>query len=118
MATPRTIICGICEAQYITKHAEQWCTECDEDLCSNCENKFHKISKATRDHDVISIENYHKLPSPENKGVILYVFAIFHSICYFMSCELSLFSTQYKLHVVLILRSDICCISRGIVLFS
>jgi hypothetical protein len=64
MATPRIIICGICEAQYITKHAEQWYTECDEGLFFDCENKLHKISKATRDHGVISIENYHKLPSP------------------------------------------------------
>ena len=63
MATSRTIICGICEAQYITKHADQWCPQCDEGLCSDCENNFHKISKATKDHGVISIENYHKLPS-------------------------------------------------------
>jgi gas vesicle protein len=63
MATSRTILCGICEAQYVTKHADQWCPECDEGLCSDCENNFHKISKATRDHGVISIKNYHKLPS-------------------------------------------------------
>jgi hypothetical protein len=63
MATSRTIICGICEAQYITKHADQWCPECNEGLCSECENNFHNISKATREHGVISIENYHKLPS-------------------------------------------------------
>ena len=62
MATSRNILCGICEAQYI-KHAYQWCFECDEGLCSDCENNFHKIAKVTRNHDVISIENYHKLPS-------------------------------------------------------
>jgi hypothetical protein len=63
MATSRTILCGICDAQYITKHADQWCPECDEGLCSECENNFHKVSKATKDHGLISIENYHKLPS-------------------------------------------------------
>ena len=63
MATSGTMLCGICEAQYITKHADQWCHECDEGLCSECENNFHKISKATRDHGVISIDNYHQLPS-------------------------------------------------------
>jgi len=63
MAILRTIICGICEAQYITKPADQWCPECVEGLCSDCENNFHKIPKATRDYGVISIENYHKLPS-------------------------------------------------------
>ena len=62
MATSRNILCGICEAQHITKYADQWCPECDEGLCSDCEN-HHKVSKATRNHDVISIDNYHKLPS-------------------------------------------------------
>ena len=62
MATSRDILCGICEAQHITKYADQWCPECDEGLCSDCEN-HHKISKASRHHGVISIENYHKLPS-------------------------------------------------------
>jgi hypothetical protein len=35
-------------------------------LCSDCEN-HHKISKASRHHGVISIENYHKLPSSISK---------------------------------------------------
>jgi hypothetical protein len=63
MATSRDILCGICEAQHITKYADHWCPECDEGLCSDCETHFHKISKATRNHGIISIENYHKLPS-------------------------------------------------------
>jgi hypothetical protein len=63
MAITGTMICGICEAQYITKYEDQWCPEYDEGLCSGCENNFHESSKATRDHGVISIENYHKLPS-------------------------------------------------------
>ena len=62
MATSRNILCGICEAQHITKYADQWCPECDEGLCSDCE-KHHKVSKATRNHGVIFTENYHKLPS-------------------------------------------------------
>jgi hypothetical protein len=62
MATSRHIICGICEAQHITNYADQWCPECDEGLCSDCEN-HHKVAKASRNHCVISIENYHKLPS-------------------------------------------------------
>jgi hypothetical protein len=49
-------------AQYITKYADQWCLECYDGLCSDCEN-HHKISKSSRNHGVISIENYHKLPS-------------------------------------------------------
>ena len=62
MAASRHILCGICEAQHITKYADQWCPECDEGLCSDCEN-HHKVSKASRNHGVISIENYLKLPS-------------------------------------------------------
>ena len=62
MATSRNILCGICEAQHMTKYADQWCPECDEGLCFECE-KHHKVSKATRNHGVITIENYHKLPS-------------------------------------------------------
>jgi hypothetical protein len=63
MATSRDILCGICEAKHITKHADHWCSECDEGLCADCETDFHKISKATRNHGIISIENYKKLPS-------------------------------------------------------
>jgi hypothetical protein len=62
MATSRDILCDICEAQYITKHADHWCPECDEGLCAACEN-HHKISRGTRNHGIISIENYQKLPS-------------------------------------------------------
>ena len=29
MATSRNILCGICEAQHITKYADQWCPECE-----------------------------------------------------------------------------------------
>jgi hypothetical protein len=58
----RNILCGICEAQHITKYADHWCPECDENLCSDCQN-HHNISRASRNHGVISIENYHQLPS-------------------------------------------------------
>ena len=62
MATSRNILCGICEAQHMTILADQWCPECDEGLCFECGN-HHKVSKATRNHGVITIENFHKLPS-------------------------------------------------------
>ena len=56
MATSRDILCGICEAQHITKYADHWCPECDEGLCAACEN-HHNILKGTRNHSIISIEN-------------------------------------------------------------
>jgi len=62
MAASRNILCGICEVQHITNDADQWCPECYEGLCSDCE-KYHTISKASRNHGVISIDNYHRLPS-------------------------------------------------------
>jgi hypothetical protein len=62
MATSRDILCGICEAQHVTKYADHWCPECDEGLCATYEN-HHKLSKGTRNHGIILIENYQKLPS-------------------------------------------------------
>ena len=56
MATSRTILCGICEAQHITKYADQWCPECYEGLYCDCE-KYHKVSKSSRNHGVVPIEN-------------------------------------------------------------
>jgi hypothetical protein len=55
------ILCAICEPQHITKCADHWCPECEEGLCSECQ-KHHSLSKATRTHGIISIENYKKLP--------------------------------------------------------
>jgi hypothetical protein len=55
------ILCGICESQHIKKCASNWCPECEEGLCSECQ-KHHSLSKGTRTHDIISIENYKKLP--------------------------------------------------------
>jgi hypothetical protein len=52
MATSRNILCGICEAHHITNYADQFCPECDEGLCSECEN-HHKVSKSSRNHGVI-----------------------------------------------------------------
>ena len=43
----------------------------------------------------------------ENTDIIIYVLAINHFVCYSMSGELSLFSTQCQLHLVIILRSNL-----------
>ena len=55
------ILCGICESQHIAKCADHWCPECEEGLCSECQ-KHHSLSKASKTHGIISIENYKKLP--------------------------------------------------------
>ncbi|XP_076101028.1 uncharacterized protein LOC143070739 [Mytilus galloprovincialis] len=61
MATSDDIVCGVCEVAHITKDAEYWCPECEQGLCSNC-LKYHNALKSSRNHGVISIDNYKQLP--------------------------------------------------------
>ncbi|CAC5413521.1 unnamed protein product [Mytilus coruscus] len=61
MATNWTI-CGTCDFRHITKPSVFWCSECDEGLCHEC-TEHHSISKATRGHSTVSIDEYKKLPS-------------------------------------------------------
>ncbi|CAC5370431.1 unnamed protein product [Mytilus coruscus] len=60
MDTPAKVFCGICDAQHITKTVDFWCPECDDGLCTECKS-HHSFSKASRHHDVISIEDFKKL---------------------------------------------------------
>ena len=68
MATSSDVLCSICEAQHTIKNADNWCPECEEGLCSEC-LKHHNVSKYTKSHEVISIENYHKIPQSVSKIV-------------------------------------------------
>ncbi|CAG2249046.1 unnamed protein product [Mytilus edulis] len=61
MAASNVILCGICDAQHTSNVADYWCPECDEGLCSTCKN-HHGVSKASRQHGIISIDDYKKLP--------------------------------------------------------
>ncbi|VDI43859.1 tripartite motif-containing protein 2/3 [Mytilus galloprovincialis] len=60
MATGNTILCGPCNVDDVTKKAWRWCTSCEEGLCENCEH-VHRRSKSSRNHQVISIEDYRKI---------------------------------------------------------
>ncbi|XP_052064422.1 uncharacterized protein LOC127704424 [Mytilus californianus] len=62
MATSASAPCDVCAGQSISKQAVKWCPECEEAYCSEC-IKHHGIAKATKDHQVIAVENYLKLPS-------------------------------------------------------
>ncbi|XP_052089979.1 uncharacterized protein LOC127726602 [Mytilus californianus] len=62
MAASDVILCGICVAQHVSQVADYWCPECDEGLCSSCKN-YHGVSKASRQHGIISIDHYKKLPA-------------------------------------------------------
>ncbi|XP_071180385.1 tripartite motif-containing protein 2-like [Mytilus edulis] len=54
--------CGVCDLRHITKPSIVWCTECDEGLCTECQ-EHHGLSKASRRHKVIPIIDYQKLPT-------------------------------------------------------
>ncbi|XP_052066807.1 zinc-binding protein A33-like [Mytilus californianus] len=51
------ILCGICQYRDTIKDARQWCTNCEEGLCEDCE-KLHRSTKNTRTHKIISINDY------------------------------------------------------------
>ncbi|XP_071160946.1 uncharacterized protein [Mytilus edulis] len=61
------ILCGPCGYAENNKEAEKWCTVCEEGLCVDCE-KVHKSIKTTRDHRLISTEDYRQI---ENISVSL-----------------------------------------------
>ncbi|CAC5373484.1 unnamed protein product [Mytilus coruscus] len=61
MATNWTT-CGTCDLRNITKPSVFWCSECDEGLCHEC-TEHHSISKATRGHSTVEIDEYKKLQS-------------------------------------------------------
>ncbi|CAG2226929.1 unnamed protein product [Mytilus edulis] len=52
--------CLPCKEQDNEKQAEFWCTNCPELLCENCYG-HHKVLKATRDHKMLSIIDYHMI---------------------------------------------------------
>ncbi|XP_052065984.1 uncharacterized protein LOC127705679 [Mytilus californianus] len=55
-------VCGICDFRHVTKPSVVWCSECDEGLCDDC-NEHHSISKSSRDHDIVPIDDYQNLPT-------------------------------------------------------
>ncbi|CAC5403239.1 unnamed protein product [Mytilus coruscus] len=54
------IPCGPCLYDETHQNARQWCTSCEEGLCDECE-KTHKKTKTSRDHKLISIDDYRKI---------------------------------------------------------
>ncbi|XP_076085035.1 uncharacterized protein LOC143055873 [Mytilus galloprovincialis] len=54
------ISCGPCLYDETHQNARKWCTSCEEGLCEDCE-KNHKKTKTTRDHKLISIDDYRKI---------------------------------------------------------
>ncbi|CAC5400965.1 unnamed protein product [Mytilus coruscus] len=61
MASSTGTFCDICQSRHISKAAEGYCPLCEEALCTDCKD-HHKLSKATKTHQAISIDEYNKLP--------------------------------------------------------
>jgi hypothetical protein len=59
---PTIQYCKICVHENESKLAATWCPECEDFLCTNC-SMHHSRSSSSKQHIVISIENYQKLPS-------------------------------------------------------
>lgn len=53
--------CNVCNLQGKQNAPTEWCTHCEEALCSKCSLQ-HQVQKATRDHNTISYVDYCKLP--------------------------------------------------------
>ena len=68
MARSSDVVCNICEEQHTIKNADNRCPECEEGLCSEC-LKHHNVSKYTKSHEAISIENCRKIPQSVSKIV-------------------------------------------------
>ncbi|VDI25805.1 Hypothetical predicted protein [Mytilus galloprovincialis] len=60
MASNPLIPCGPCAYESTTNVAIKWCTQCEEGFCRDCE-KSHRSLKLTRDHKMITIEDYLKI---------------------------------------------------------
>ncbi|XP_063409740.1 tripartite motif-containing protein 66-like [Mytilus trossulus] len=50
-------LCGICYQRRITKPSSDWCSECNQALCTQCKD-LHVIIKALQHHSLIPIANY------------------------------------------------------------
>ncbi|XP_063397743.1 tripartite motif-containing protein 2-like [Mytilus trossulus] len=55
-------VCGVCEYRNINKSSVVWCSECAEGLCDECK-EHHAASKSSRDHNILPISEYQKLPT-------------------------------------------------------
>ncbi|XP_071121480.1 tripartite motif-containing protein 2-like [Mytilus edulis] len=51
--------CEPCTARGMTPTASQWCTECEEALCSDC-TEAHRVQKMSRNHHLVQMDNIPK----------------------------------------------------------
>ncbi|CAC5358059.1 unnamed protein product [Mytilus coruscus] len=61
MASSVKHFCTICHDEGISNRAVTWCTECEVLFCEDCE-KPHSKSRLSKNHKIMSSEDYDKLP--------------------------------------------------------
>ncbi|XP_071150320.1 tripartite motif-containing protein 29-like [Mytilus edulis] len=62
------VVCGSCKSDDVRKYAKSWCGNCEIVLCKDCE-KDHRKNKSSRNHKVVSIEDYHGIEHVSNSKV-------------------------------------------------
>ncbi|XP_063426132.1 uncharacterized protein LOC134709940 [Mytilus trossulus] len=60
MALNATLSCSPCGYEDTCTNAYTWCTYCEEGFCVKC-TKVHRSTKMSRDHKLISVEEYEKI---------------------------------------------------------
>ncbi|VDI21603.1 Hypothetical predicted protein [Mytilus galloprovincialis] len=53
--------CDVCLNLHVTKSAIVWCSECEEAICEECQQR-HRIQNVTKNHKTTPIEDYQELP--------------------------------------------------------
>ncbi|CAG2220103.1 unnamed protein product [Mytilus edulis] len=81
MAT-NALLCALCDLRHLTTPSTHWCPECQEALCSNC-NEHHSLSKSSRNHQVIPVSEYIDLPS---RIANIDLFCTYHNEKYIQYC--------------------------------
>ncbi|CAG2231791.1 unnamed protein product [Mytilus edulis] len=56
-----TVMCGVCCLRHFSKPSPGWYLECEVGLCWDCK-EHHSLLKATRNHNIIPITEYQKVP--------------------------------------------------------
>ncbi|VDI76336.1 Hypothetical predicted protein [Mytilus galloprovincialis] len=88
---PDLILCGPCGYAENEKDAGKWCLDCEEGLCGDCE-KIHKSIKTTRNHRLISIEDFRQIKhifvslNCEDHGKRLELYCKTHDIAVCVGC--------------------------------
>ena len=54
---PQETVCDLCEDS--TKPVQSFCTNCEDRICANC-SKAHRKSKATKDHELVTLADLEK----------------------------------------------------------